>query len=371
MLTGVMVALLVLVGVLAVANLRQDSASGQVGQLTATEDFGVYTLTRDNGADQGSTTGVDSILGSTVTGQSKSTVVYSAPRIQEFVALPGYLAVVTLGPGDTTGLTVVNLAEGSQTQVQLPGAGRVENLRGSTTGHLIAFSFTNADLPKGTWRSLYVLDVSDPLGTLREVHGLTGEPLSVSSLTFVPGTDSLVVQVDFQSLYLVTAAGTVSPLGQHPQLNGFIPGTARLVVSDRTTDTIVDLETGTSLAVDLRSSARTATSTAGQTLVLDPTGRYARVISEFDQGTENSIVTVTAGDTTTTLFQPDAGWARLGDLCTSPDGRYLAVETVATIAASDGYPNLPKFTPARTAIIDLTDGKTLRRLDGFLTSWCR
>ena len=374
LLYGTIAVLLVLTGGLAVANFAADPAL--VSESTAyrsTADFEVYALQRNLELNADGEKTPDTIRGDTVSGASERAIVFSAPRIQEFVALPGFLAVATLGEDDTSTLEIVSLTEGTRHSVRLPAAGRVENLRADPAGTLIGFSFTAADPAAGSWRSLFTVDVTARTEAPREVAGLNGEPISAWNLLFVPDTGSLVVQTDDRSIFLVDVQGpgTVSPLGQHAEMLGFIPGTSTLAVADATSNSTIDLTDGTVAELRLRPTEQGPDAFEGKTVVLDTAGRYARVISEYDQGVETSVVTVTDQAGSAVLFQPEAGWSRIGDLCVSPDGRSLSVETLPADAAGDGYPNLLAFSPVRTVVVDLETGRTTRTLAGFLSDWCR
>lgn len=374
LLYGTITALAVLTGGLAIANFAADPAL--VSESTAyrsTADFEVYALQRNLDLDAEGEKEPDIIRGDTVSGSGERAIVFSARRIQEFVALPGFLAVATLGEDDTSALEIVSLAEGTRHSVPLPAAGRVENLRADSSGTLIGYSFTASDLSVGVWKSLYVADVTARTEAPREVPGLNGEPISAWNLLFVPDAGSLVVQTDDRSIFLVDVqgSGTVSPLGQHAEMLGFLPGTSTLAVADVTSNATIDLSDGTVAALDLPPTEQGPEAFEGKTVVLDIAGRYARVISEYDQGAETSVVAVTDQSGSAVLFQPEAGWSRIRDICVSPDGRSLAVETLPADAVGDGYPNLLAFSPVRTALVDLGTGATTRTLAGFLPDWCR
>jgi len=374
LLFGTITALAVLAGALTAANLAQEprvNSTSSAARMSTTPDFDVYSLQRDDRLGSDGAKKPDTIRGANLAGRG-STVLVTAQRIQQYALLPDALAVVTLNDDDTGSLEIVPFLGGPPVKVPLPHEGQVENLHATGSGHLIGYTFTSADVSDGRWKSLFVYDPADPSVAPREVVGVDGQALSAWDWTFVPDTTSLVVQTDDQSMFLVDSLGsdTVSPLGRHGEMRGFIPGTQELVVADRTDTSTINLADGTVTPLDLPDSVRSTTSFAGKSVVLDENGRLAQVSSEYAEGRETSLLTVADQNGSNVVFRPAPEWSRLADVCVSPDGRYLAVETTAPEGVSDRYPNLPGFSPMKTEIVDLDTGANVRSVPGFLASWC-
>jgi hypothetical protein len=356
-----------------VAQLPRVNSVSLVDQLSTPPHFALYSLQRDDRMDSAGNKKPDTIRGERLTGHGAGTAVVSAPRIQEFVALPNALALVTLNDDNSTSLEIVSLSGGAPVAVPLPKPGIVENLHASGSKHLISYSFTSAPISAGYWKTLFVYDPTNQTIAPRTILGIDGLPISVFNLAFVPGTTSLVAQTDDHSTYLVDAlgAGQVTPLGLHAEIRNFIPGSQQLFVADRTETSTIDLASGKAAALVLPENVRSGTSFAGQTILLDKDGRYAQVVSEYTAGSESSVITVTDQTGSKTLWRPAAGWSRIPNFCLSPNGKYLAVETTSPISDSDQYPNLPSDTPMETVLVDLHSGASTGSFPGFQSSWCR
>lgn len=384
---GTIAILAVLAGGLTVANLSKlphPNSTSALPRSATPAAFPLYTLQRDTGKDSSGLKKPDTILGTSLAGSDQGTVIVSAPRIQEYAALPSALAVVTLNEDNTSSLEMVPLAGGPPTLVPLPSLGTVAHLHAAGSNHLIGFTFTASSATGQFWKTLFVYDVDKPSSAPWAVQGIHG-PVTATDWRFVPGTATLVAQADDQSIYLIDPldSGKVSPLGTHAGILGF-PGTNELGVSDPGLKVGIDpprystinLSNGSLTPTTLAGGVapennQSATTTVGQPVALDGSGQYAQVVRKFDAGKENSLVNLADKNGSRGLYRPDAAWSRILDTCVSPASDYLAVETAAPEYAGDQYPVLPEPTPMRTDLVDLKSGTVLKSVPGFLPSWCR
>lgn len=384
---GTIAILAFLAGGLTAANLSKlphPNSTSALARSATPAAFALYTLQRDTGKDNTGLKKPDTILGTSLTGRDQGTVIVSAPRIQEYAALPSAVAVVTLNNDNTSSLEIVPLTGGPPTLVPLPSLGTVANLHPAGSKHLIGFTFTASSGTGQYWKSLFVYDLDNPSSAPRAVQGING-PVSAADWRFVPGGATLVAQTDDQSMFLIDPleTGKVSPLGAHAGILGFVPGTNELAVADQGLKKGIDpprystinLTTGTSTPLTLPGAfvpdaANGVTTTASQPLALDASGQYAQVVRKYDAGKETSLVNLTDKNGSRTLYQPDAAWSRILDTCVSPARDYLAVETAAPQYAGDQYPVLPKPTPIRTDLVDVKSGTLLKSVPGFLPDWC-
>ncbi|HKU35690.1 MAG TPA: hypothetical protein VJP90_09090 [Paenarthrobacter sp.] len=385
---GTLAILALLAGGLSAANvakLPRPNATSALLRSSAPAAFSLYTLERDPGKDAAGAKKPDTIRGANLTGGGEPTTIASAPRIQEFAALPSALAVVTLNEDNTSALEVVPLAGGPATLVPLPGRGTVENLRAAGAGHLVGFTFTASSVSEQYRKTLFVYDIDSPSSGPRAVQGISGN-VSAADWRFVPGTTKLVAQTDDRSLFLLDAlgAGKVSPLGTHAGILGIVPGTNELAVSDPGLQKGIDpprystinLATGalTPLALTGTSGSGAltngATTTAAQPVILDSSGKYVQVVSNYDAGKETAVVNLSDKGSPRQLYKPAAEWSSIQDVCTDPTGNYLAVETSAPQYIGDQYPVRPEPTPMRTDLVDLKSGTVLKSLPGSIPSWC-
>ncbi len=378
----------ILAGALTAGNLAELQHPNSVSALdhaAGTASFDIYTLERNAGFDNAGKKIPDAIRGANLSGGGKTTVLATAPRIQEFAALPTALALATLNGDNTNALEIVPLDGGAPRIVPLPKTGKVENLRAAASGHLIGYTFTSSSSTDQPGKKLFVYDVEDTSASPKQVDGING-PVSAADWKFVPGSTTLVAQTDGLSMFALDplSPGRVTPLGTHGGLLGFVPGTGDLVVADRALRQGIDperystinLATGTvtqlSIAegAGLKSNQDGATATAGPPLLLNKGGLYAQVTSTFDAGNERSAVNVTDRNGPNVLYRPDAGRSRIANVCLSPTGAYLAIETAAPGYVGDQYPNRPAPTPMETAVVDVKTGALVLTVPGFLPNWC-
>lgn len=383
---GTIAILAVLAGGLTVANLSKlphPNSTSALARSATPAAFALYTLQRDTGKDNSGLKKPDTILGTSLSGSDQGTVIVSAPRIQEYAALPSALAVVTLNQDNTSSLEMVPLTGGPPTLVPLPSLGTVANVHAAGSKHLIGFTFTASSATGQYWKTLFVYDADKPSSAPWAVQGIHG-PVTATDWRFVPGAATLVAQADDQSMFLIDPldSGKVSPLGTHAGILGF-PSTNELGVSDPGLKVGIDpprystinLSNGaltpTTLAGGIPpENNQSATTTVGQPSVLGGSGQYAQVVRKFDAGKETSVVNLTDKNGSRVLYRPDAAWSRILDTCVSPASDYLAVETAAPQYAGDQYPVLPEPTPMRTDLVDLKSGTVLKSVPGFLPSWC-
>ena len=357
----------------------QDATSTLEHSFT-TPDSDIYSLQRDVRVDDAGLKLPDTIRRTTILGRGSGEAVFSAPRIQEYGVLSDALAVVTIGEDETTSLEIGSLSGAEQVQVPLPTEGIVKRLRTAASENLIAYTFTSSPTAPGPkYRDTpFIFDLAAGSGIPTEVAGLDGRPMSVVDLDFIPGTTSLVVQAEDENVFLLDALkegkeGTLTPLGQHSEIRGFIPGTKELVVADPTQGGTIDLTDGTVTVLDLAESVLSDTAYPGQLVLLDGQGRYAR---QFDQESTDttemiSAITLTDDNASKIVYQTASESSRVRNFCVSPNGQFLAAEIFSTDGKSDSYPNLPATTGLTIVLNDLETGASNRSISGFLPGWCR
>ncbi|KQR81114.1 hypothetical protein ASF98_17205 [Arthrobacter sp. Leaf337] len=358
----------------------RPNAVSALDEAAGTAAFELYTLERDVNYDNAGQKKPDIIRGTNTADSGDGTVILTAPRIQEYAALPTALAAVTINENNTSSLEIVPLSGGPEALVPLPEPGTVELLHAASK-NLIGFAFSSAPPSRRYWKTLFVYDAEDPSTPPREIRGLDGKPVTVHNWDFVPNTFSLVVQDESGTMFLADALASAkpAPLGLHAEFRGFIPGTKEIHVVDASSDPtnkqaknlIIDLTSGSTRQLDLKAVIRNDRSWPGATLLLNGSGRYAQSTSENTAGKVTSVLTVTDLTGSETLFRPDPAWARIDGYCLSPDGKFLAVEATAPEGAADHYPVLPAHSRMQTEIVALDSGRHTRSLPGFLPSWCR
>ncbi|BDI24054.1 hypothetical protein [Herbiconiux sp. L3-i23] len=342
-----------------------------------TPDADLYTLLRDSRLGDDGLKRDDTIRRESLDASVEATVVLSAPRIEEYTTLPQHLAAVVLADDGSASVVAADADGGGAHSVLLPGVGTVRQLYGSGRSELIGFSYTGSTPDSSIENVLLLYDPRDGSGVARPVTGLDGGALQVMDWAFVPGSTSLVAQSYDGSLYLVDAlsATTLSALGQHGELRGFLPGSSRLVVADPDGDAVLDLAGGETAPLEPARPAEGAGTYPGPRIYLDDERATAQLFTSPVGDTAESrfssriAVTDTAG--TRVVYEPALPDTRIRDFCASPNGQYLAVETAPAEATLDDYPSVAAYSGMTTAIVEVATGDTVRTVYGFLPGWCR
>jgi hypothetical protein len=343
------------------------ASTGVRGVLTyafTTPDLEIAVLARD-------LEGPDQVRQGTVSGGHDVRLV-ATDRIQEFALTRDGIGAIVLDGSGADGRLSFALAGDEQLQeFPLPGPGRLRDLHGSTTTGLLGVIFT-ADDDEDAGSQLLLVDPFGTDGVARPVTGLDGEPVSVLDWRFVPGTAYLVAQTFDQSLLLVDTASPdipPTPLGEHAELRGFLPGSLTLVVADPLSGSTIDLQSGETTQLALPDDRLSADDYPGAIALLDD-DRYAEIVSRPDADfvLDYRVLLVGTGGVET-LYDPEPGVA-VTRICLSPNGQYLAVEVQDPDGESDGYPSLTGRTGTTVRILDVDTGETAGSIAGFAASWC-
>lgn len=344
-----------------------SAATGARGTLRyafTTPDVSTYSLERDPG-------GTDRVMRHSLAGGTPDAVVAEAPRIQQYAPLDGTaFALITRDEEGLPGLAIA--ADGTVAPVATGPARDIRELHVASSGDLLGYVL-DADGSTGTG-TLSLLDLTDSSWTPIEVRGPGGTSLAVLDWRFVPGTTSVVVQAADLQLYLVDpVAGTEpTPLGQHTELRGFLPGTLQLVVADPESGGIVDLADGTTTALALPAADAPA-ALYPAAFVLTSRDSYLQLYVDpmgyTDVGARAILYAVDASGTRE-LYRPATPTSRIGAVCLSPNGQYLAIEEIPGDAASDEYPGAPGWSGTTIYYLDATTGATTRGVTGMAPDWC-
>jgi len=333
----------------------------------------IYYLDR---ADPAAGTGQeDSIVRTGLRGNER-TVVYSAPRIQQFVIFAQAVAVTTLADDGTSLLSLVGLSSKLVEQIPLPGPGTVNGLRGETDAGLLGFVFTSAG-PAAAREFNSVLMRVDLTGahTAAPVPDLAGKSLEVLNWGFIGGSTSIVAQGSDQTVLLIdaTKTGPPVPLGQYTALGHSSPDGKTIVVSDVYGPMAYSLADGTETRIPSLPIA--GASTYGGDVVLLGRG-IARVqqVAVFDSATGGkfqSYLVYESGTTSRVLYQTKDDAGSIEGFSISPNGQFVAVNVIPDYAnsVSDAYPVDAQSTSISTVFIDIASGAVVRSVAGFDESW--
>ncbi|QNE47147.1 hypothetical protein F1C58_09705 [Glaciihabitans sp. INWT7] len=317
----------------------------------------------------------DSIIRTGLRG-SERTVVYSAPRIQQFVVFAQAIAVTTLADDGTSSLSLVGLSSKLVEQIVLPSPGTIDQMQGESDAALLGFAFTSAG-PAFSRQHNSVLMRIDLTGahTVTPVLDLAGKPLGVLDWSFLGGTTSIVAQGEDQTVLLIDAAkvGPPVPLGQYTGLGRSSPDGKTIVVSDVFGKIAYSLADGKETRLPSLPIAGASTYGGDVALLGRGTARVQQV-AVFDSSTGGrfqSYLVYEDGTTARVLYQSKDDAGSIEDFSISPNGQFVAVNVIPDYAnsISDGYPVDAQSTSISTVFIDITSGAVVRSVEGFDESW--
>jgi hypothetical protein len=333
----------------------------------------IYYLDR---ADPAAGTGQeDSIVRTGLRGNER-TVVYSAPRIQQFVVFAQAVAVTTLADDGTSLLSLVGLSSKLVEHIPLPGPGTVDALQGEADAGLLGFTFTSAGAAVAREFNSVLMRI-DLTGahTGTPVPDLAGTPLSVLDWSFLGGSTSIVAHGEDQTVLLIDAAksGPPVPLGQYTGLGRSSPDGKTIVVSDVFGKIAYSLADGTETRIPSLPIAGAYTN-GGEVLLLGRGTARVQQVAVFDSATGGkfqSYLVYENGTTSRVLYQTKDDAGSIESFSISPNGQFVAVNVIPDYASSvsDGYPVDAQSTSISTVFIDIASGAIVRSVEGFDVSW--
>ena len=333
----------------------------------------IYYLDR---ADPAASAGqVDSIMRTGLRGSERA-IVYSAPRIQQFVVFAQAIAVTTLADDGTSSLSLVGLSSKLVEKIQLPGPGTIDELQGESDAGLLGFVFTSAGAAVSREFTTVLMRVDlTGVHTVIPVPNLAGKPLGVLSWGFLGGSTNIVAQGQDQTVLLIDAAksGPPVPLGQYTHLGRSAPDGKLIVVSDAFGNIAYSLADGTQTRLPSLPIAGASTY-GGDVVLLDRGTARVQQVAVFDSATGGkfqSYLVYESGTTSRVLYQTPDDAGSIENFSISPNGQFVAVNVIPDYAnsVSDGYAVNAQSTSISTVFIDIASGAVVRSVDGFNESW--
>lgn len=288
---------------------------------------------------------------------------YRGRHIQDFVVMDDTLAVVSLTDERTSVIDVITISSGLTERLTLPQEGIVTDLDAADTGRLMGFTLT------GSSTELYTIDL-DANRVYRLATGLGGGPMHPLGWEFVPGTATLVaLGVDGALLAIDPADGAVTPLGRYQDFDRVSPDGAVVTLTDAQGSVAVTIADGREQRVEITAEEGTAGFLRDVSVLADGT-RVEKVVVPNSTGSAFvEQLRQVDGARVLQLFSTDGG--TISDFEVSPNGQYVAVESVPNVASSvsDGYFADERSTSVTTIIVDLDTGAVVRSMQGFRLSW--
>lgn len=336
-----------------------------------TSDPAFYYLKRSNAFEAGARQ-PDKIYASTLHA-TQDELLYSAPRILDYVVLDKYLVVATGESQRASKLFLVDKDTRKVSPVDLPEAGLVSQLQASGDGVSYGFVFTGEDNKRADSyaRTLFMHDIS-PGHIMVPVAGMAGKQVDVIDWQFAPDRTTIVAQLLDTSLLLIDGnfKNLPVPLGRHSSMSTFARDGIRLAIVDdkgpgilnlvkRSREPVPDnaLSESPAVLLDLRLLSNQEGYLTHQQV---PTGTIG-----YREYLESNI----AGRTKILHDTRSKDFAILG-FTTSLNDQVLAVETARLKDVGyDGYPVDPKPLSMHTLLIDAESGTTIRDVNGVDINW--
>jgi hypothetical protein len=317
--------------------------------------------------DRGETT--DEIVRTEVKGNERS-VVYSAPRIQEFVLLGATAAVSTDAGDGTSALSLVSFEDGGVEPINLPAPGVIENLHAADDGVTIGFTLSTAD---GTYADTLMTLNFESGRDILPVKALDGSPLAVANWFFIPGGVTLAAQnrADEGVLLVDTSTGGVTPLGTFTSLESLSTDATRLGVTNPfgpVSLSIADLS-DTEFAP---SPIDGVTPFPGEFQLMRGTDLVQHVVLiDYATSAFENLLVADDGTTSRQIFRTKDDAGSIGDFSVSPNDQYVAVELIPNVesSVSDSYPVNDRSTSVTTIVIDIASGAQVKSVAGLGLQW--
>jgi hypothetical protein len=303
-----------------------------------------------------------------------TTVVYSAPRIQDFVVVDNALAVARISAQGLSSLAIVG-AKGEVKPIRLPGEGSIDLLSSNRDTGVLGFTFTSAGpTPKRKYSNTLFTVNPTGKGVATAVKGLGGTPLSVLAWSFVPASSDLVAQNIDESIVLVdtTQANGVTPLGSYPELWTVSADAKSVVVADDLGPLAVSLSTGTAKRL-VASRFDGTVSYSGDAPAISVPGGWLQVDPVYDETTGGftSHLVFDNGTKARQLYQTPNPLGTIDNFSDSPNNQYVAIETTpdAPSSVADGYLVDGRSKSETSEFVDIASGALVKRVTGFDVSW--
>lgn len=321
----------------------------------------VYTLVRSPDGDR--------VLRGALDGSEEAAVVADGPHIQEYAVAGDFIVMIGTLDDGSDGIGLRAPGDSLTYPLPTPDAAGYRVLRAATSELLVGY-LTDEGSAEGP---LHLVDLEETTWTPRVVTGSSGEPLVVRDWLWVPGTTSLVAQDVDRQLHLVDALSDAAPqlIGTHTELRGFVPGTVQLVVADPTGPSLIDLATGEARALDLPPADIDPDLHPTGFLLTGPESSieaYSDLLGPASAPRAVLFEVTAAG--ARELFRPATPSSRIGAICISPNGQFVATEVIPGGARSDNDPYAPGWEGSTTYYVDAATGESSRGLPGMASNWC-
>ncbi|MGC3955500.1 MAG: hypothetical protein QM804_14835 [Propionicimonas sp.] len=304
-----------------------------------------------------------------------SVPVLTTPGIEGFTVVAGYIVAVIRESDLETRLVAAAGPGADLLTLETPVGTAIGLLQGSAEQGLIGYTLvgTEAEGERFYDNTLFLQDLTDISQPPREVTQPDGSELRVIDWGFIPGTRSLVLQDELGQVFLtgVDPGSTLTPLGSHDQLLGFLPGTTTLVVLSGTDEAMLDLASGSTTALPPPGDAGDTNILAGNRTMISPTewvqrfddlsytGEVATITSRLQHTRDGATETVAT-------IPPDLG--RLIDTGVSGNGQYAWAQVLNVDAPADDLVSGATDTSV-TVVIDLATGQSQFSVPGADPLW--
>ena len=337
----------------------------------------LYYLKRSNLGDTTDNSARDDQIIHTSLKQKNESIVYSAPKIQNFVVVGEKIVIITQENDERNKLLILdrNRLKRAPVVISLPGTGTIKNLRHSPNQRLVGFTFTSTAgiSTLGTYTdSLFVLDTTD-VDSLRSIEGLDGQPLSVLDFQFAPDGTSIAAQGYDESVTLIDSEERYDPLpiGSARRINNFSPSGEQLIVSNFSGYSSLDMRTYRQTPLILQNPASEQIDTIDIKFFNNTPELISQQFSSnfaSDRFRDNFIIETSR--TIRDITSIDSKKVTTTSMETSPNDQYLILEQQNfNDSLSLSYTDNDSTLSTRSLIIDVKSGESVTMIDGINLQW--
>ena len=312
--------------------------------------------------------------------QKNESIVYIAPKIQNFVVVGEKIVIITQENDENderNELLILdqNHLERAPVVISLPGTGTIKNLRRSPNQRSVGFTFTSTARGStlGTYTdSLFVFNTTD-VNSLRSIKGLDGQPLSVLDFQFAPDGTSIAAQGYDESVTLIDSEERYDPLpiGSARRVSNFSPSGDQLIVSNFSGYSSLDMRTYRQTPLILQNPANERSDTINVKFLNNTPGFISQqFLSNFTSDRFRDNFIIGAGRNLRDITSIDSKKVTITSMETSPNDQYLILERQnLNDSLSLNYTDNNSTSSTRSLIIDVKSGESVTMIDGINLQW--
>ena len=295
---------------------------------------------------------------------SKDTVIFSSPKIQEYCRTKSNILIATLLEDGTNSLKIVDLLNKKTQDVKLPEqSGKVTSLHCTPSRDSFGYLFTSSESEKYKF-TLFVANTSE-ISQSKTIKGIDGNPIKPGEWNFAPDGTSIIVNDFSAGSTLIDGMGMQKsvPLGEIYTLRNFTYD-GRGIIATSLADGLFVLDIPT-LKKTTITSPDMGDASATATALSNKEGWIKRV-----EETGSDTLLLQTPNQKKTVYKSSRDYSFITNYGTSPNDQYLFVTYVDSDTYTyDDYEERPLPKDLATNIVDLKTMKVIKKIEGLDINW--